>query len=190
MTCIVGIESDGKVYIGGDSAGVAGYSLTIRSDAKVFTKLGFEANTYTPVGWIMGFTSSFRMGQLLRYKLELPKVPATADTLEEFMATAFVDAARAALSAGGWLSKDKDRESGGMFLVGVRGELFCVQSDFQVARAADGYDAVGCGDELALGSLYSTIGKTGVEDRLLTALRAAEHHSAGVAGPFTIVETE
>jgi hypothetical protein len=28
MTCIVGIENDGLVTIGGDSAGVAGYSIS------------------------------------------------------------------------------------------------------------------------------------------------------------------
>lgn len=37
MTCIVGLAVNGKTYIGGDSAGVGGYDLTIRRDAKVFT---------------------------------------------------------------------------------------------------------------------------------------------------------
>ena len=36
MTCIVGIADGAKVWIGGDSAGVAGWSLTVRADEKVF----------------------------------------------------------------------------------------------------------------------------------------------------------
>jgi hypothetical protein len=40
MTCIVGYESDGKVYIGGDSAGVRGLDVTVREDSKVFKKEG------------------------------------------------------------------------------------------------------------------------------------------------------
>lgn len=51
MTAIVGLVEKGNVYIGGDSAGVAGLSISIRGDEKVF-KVG---------PFIMGFTSSFRM---------------------------------------------------------------------------------------------------------------------------------
>ena len=36
MTCIVGLVKDNKVTIGGDSAGVLGFSLRIRDDEKVF----------------------------------------------------------------------------------------------------------------------------------------------------------
>jgi hypothetical protein len=52
VTAIVGLVHEGTVYIGGDSAGVSGYSMTVRADAKVFT-----------VGpYLLGFTTSFRMG--------------------------------------------------------------------------------------------------------------------------------
>ena len=37
MTCIVGLlDANGDIYMGGDSAGVGGLSLTIRKDPKVF----------------------------------------------------------------------------------------------------------------------------------------------------------
>ena len=54
------------MYIGGDRAGVAGLSLTVRADEKVFQNGEF----------LMGFTTSFRMGQLLRYSLKPPPPPA------------------------------------------------------------------------------------------------------------------
>lgn len=172
MTCIVGIQHRDRVYIGGDSAGVAGYSITVRADSKVFT-----------VGpYIMGFTTSFRMGQLLRYAF---KPPEPTGDLEAFLSTTFIDAVRTCLKDGGWLSKNKDQEEGGTFLVGVKGQLFSVESDFQVGRPLDGYAAVGCGSDLALGALHATR-ERGPQWRVQTALAAAAYHSAGVSGPFVM----
>ena len=46
MTCIVGLVHEGVVYIGGDSAGVAGLSLTVRADEKVFRNSDFFDGLY------------------------------------------------------------------------------------------------------------------------------------------------
>jgi ATP-dependent protease HslVU (ClpYQ) peptidase subunit len=176
MTAIVGLAQSGVVYIGGDSAGVSGMSLTVRGDAKVFRKGRY----------LFGFTTSFRMGQLIRYSLTLPK---PTGNLDAFMATTFVDAVRDCLKAGGWAAKENDREEGGTFLVGVRGQLFAVYDDYQVAKAADGFAAVGCGDQIALGALFATDGTgMGPRRRVKTALAAAERFSAGVRGPFVCLK--
>ena len=37
MTCIVGVQEHGNVYLGGDSAGVSDHNLRIRKDSKVFS---------------------------------------------------------------------------------------------------------------------------------------------------------
>ena len=176
MTAIVGLVHNGSVYIGGDSAGVAGMSLTVRADAKVFRKKGY----------VFGFTSSFRMGQLLRYSLKLPK---PRRDLDAFMSTTFVDALRDCLKAGGWAAKDNEREDGGTFLVGVRGQLFAIYDDYQVAKAADGFAAVGCGHQVALGALFGTAG-TGLSPRrrVARALKAAERFNSGVRGPFVCLK--
>lgn len=179
MTAIVGLVHDGAVHIGGDSAGVGDhYTLTVRADAKVFTNGPY----------VMGFTTSFRMGQLLRWAL---KAPEPDGDLEAFMATTFIDAVRDCLREGGWLSKDSEQERGGDFLVGVRGRLFAVQGDFQVAEAADGYAAVGSGYQLSLGVLYATAkSRMAPQRRLGLALTAAERFNAGVRGPFAYVATD
>ncbi|MFD4258203.1 hypothetical protein ACFWR9_11370 [Streptomyces sp. NPDC058534] len=176
MTAIVGLVHEGTVFIGGDSAGVSGYSLTVRADQKVFTTGPY----------VMGFTTSFRMGQLLRYAFA-PPAP-DGEQLEKFMATTFIDAVRETLKAGGWLRKDSEQEEGGTFLVGVAGRLFIVRDDFQVGEAADGYAAVGCGEEIAVGALYATA-KLDMDPavRVVCALSAAERFSAGVRRPFTLV---
>ena len=176
MTAIVGLAQAGSVYLGGDSAGVSGMSLTVRADTKVFRKDRY----------LFGFTTSFRMGQLIRYSLTVPK---PGGDLDSFMATTFIDAVRDCLKAGGWAAKENDREEGGTFLVGVRGQLFAVYDDYQVARAADGFAAVGCGDLIALGALYATADLgMGPRRRVRTALAAAERFSAGVRGPFVCLK--
>lgn len=177
MTCVVGLEHRGHVWIGGDSAGVSGWALTARADEKVFRN--------GPC--VMGFTSSFRMGQLLRYSLTIPPQHEGVGD-EEYMVTAFVDAVRECLKAGGYAKKENEVEAAGQFLVGHRGTLWKVDSDYQVGRSLCGYAAVGCGDEFALGALHATAGDA-PKRRINRALYAAADHSAGVRPPFTVIRT-
>lgn len=174
MTCIVGLVHDGKVSIGGDSAGVDGatYGLVVRADRKVFKNGDF----------VMGFTASFRMGQLLHHSFSPPKRHPEMD-IEKFMVTEFVDAARQCLKEGGYAQRCNESERGGDFIVGYAGRLFRISEDYQVAEAADGFQAVGCGEQIALGALFAA--QEGAPlDRLRVALEAAERFSAGVRGPF------
>ncbi len=177
VTCIVGVQQGGRVVIGGDSAGVAGWSITVRADTKVFRNGEF----------IMGFTDSFRMGQLLRYSL-VPPSPQDWD-LDRFMATDFIAVVRDCLRDGGFARNDSGSESGGLFLVGIRGHLYRIDSDYQIGRSVDEYYAVGSGDEYACGSLHSTRGQD-PEHRVRLALEAAAHHSSGVCPPFHIVSSD
>lgn len=175
MTCIVGLAANGKVYIGGDSAGVDGrLALRQRADKKVFRNGDF----------IMGFTTSFRMGQLLAHSLTLPRRHPT-DDVYAYMVKDFVNAVRDCLKSGGYAETHNGVESGGTFLVGYAGRLFSIQDDFQVAESIDGYDACGCGDLIALGSMSATEGKE-PEERITAALGAAERLSGGVRAPFHI----
>ncbi len=174
MTCITAIVEKGRVYMAGDSAGVAGLDITIRDDVKVFNKGEF----------ILGFTSSFRMGQLLRFKLN-PAKQTISQTDYEYMVTDFIDACRKCFAENGF--GDKDATRGGSFLVGYKGTLYSVDSDYQVGIPNLQYDACGCGESYAKGSLYSSIGKP-PKERLKLALEAAAHFSAGVHAPFVFVE--
>jgi hypothetical protein len=174
VTCIVGFVEGDAVWIGGDSAGVGGYDLTIRADRKVFRN--------GPM--LFGFTSSFRMGQLLRYRLVIPDHDPRVE-VEQFMATTFIDAVRACLKEYGYAKKSHEEESGGTFLVGYRGRLFKVCDDYQVGVPLDGFDAVGCGGQVALGAIFASSHLSG-RARAELALAAAERHSAGVRAPFHI----
>jgi hypothetical protein len=176
LTVIVGLVQGETVHIGGDSAGVSGYDLTVRADHKVFLNGPY----------LFGFTSSFRMGQLIRYALTPPD---PYGDLYKFMVTTFIDAVRDCLKAGGFAKKDNEQEEGGCFLVGVQGRLFRVDGDYQVGEPLDGYAAAGCGEAPALGALYATAGRMSPTRRVEMALKAAERFSAGVRGPFVILST-
>lgn len=177
MTCIVGLKQDGKVYIGGDSAGVGDYDLTLRADKKVFRNGPF----------LIGFTSSFRMGQLLAYKFAPPE-PKAGQDLMAFMVVDFIDAARECLKYSGFSRVKDNEEEGGNFLVGYQDRLFNIGTDFQVGESVSGHDAAGCGESFALGCLYATKGKK-PRDRVIAALECAEAHSAGVRAPFFVLST-
>lgn len=177
MTAVVGLKHAGQVYIGADSAGVnEALSITVRADTKVFT-LG---------PYVMGFAGSFRMGQLLHHTLK-PTPPARG--LERHMVATFVPEVLACLKRGKWLTKVDGLAEGGFFLVGISGRLFSVESDFQVGEPRDDYAAIGCGEDLALGSLHGSRGRP-PRTRIRSALEAAAYHSAGVTGPFKIVVTK
>mgnify|MGYP001574858382 CR=1 FL=1 len=197
MTCVVALRDvAGRIVMGCDSAGVGSwYSLQNRSDRKI----------YRNGPCLFGFTSSFRMGQLLGYSLEVPKfyeadfpgLPLDA-ALQKFMVTKFVDAVRNCLKAGGYAAKDKEVETAGTFLVAFRGEIFQVCDDYQVSRHLENYAAVGCGFDLALGSLFTSdgwpagsLGGNSTDEaltRVKLALAAAANFSAGVRGPFHFEE--
>lgn len=181
MTCIVGYVDNKtkKVTIGGDSAGVAGSTITIRKDTKVF-KVG---------DFIIGCTSSFRMIQLLRFSLILPEIK--TEDIFEYMCTDFINSVRECFKNGGYLQKHTDGdEKGGIFLVAYKSRLFKVDSDFQVGESLNGIDATGCGEDYALGSLY-TLSKENItpKDKCLMALESAAFYSTAVCRPFIIMET-
>ncbi len=177
MTCIAGIVKDGVVWIGGDSCGSNTRLNTIRRDGKVFETGEF----------IIGYTSSYRMGQLLQYSFHVPK-----QRLEEsdyqYMTTRFIDSVRDCFKAGGYMRVNNSEESGGKFLVGYRGNLYEVDSDYQVGIPDCGYSAVGSGDEVALGSLYSSDGEgRSPRERIILALEAAEYLTPYVKAPFHVM---
>lgn len=194
MTCIVGLEHEGKVYMGGDSAAVSRWDMTRTRLKKVFRRGTF----------LVGYTTSFRMGQLLQYRLAVPKREGGMDPLE-YMATVFVDAVRACLKEGGVAKIENAVEEGGSFLVGYEGVLYHLESDFQVNYSQDGFMAVGCGAPYALGALHqprvvvvpetfpmlsseNSKAQTDADPALSVymALASAGHFSIGVSAPYYV----
>jgi ATP-dependent protease HslVU (ClpYQ) peptidase subunit len=173
MTCIVGLVDKGTVYIGGDSASVAGWTSRVTRLAKVFRRGPF----------LIGYTTSFRMGQLLQHSLVVPTQKENDDM--RFMVTTFVECVRQLLKEKGVAKIESNAESGGQFLVGYKKRLYSVQSDFQVNEMADGFDAVGSGCEYALGALAATKGMKPLL-RVKRALAVSAHFNMAVSPPFFV----
>lgn len=183
MTCIAGVlVGDGRVVIGADSAGVRGLDMAIRKDKKVFRNGDM----------LIGYTTSFRMGQLLQYSLTVPYHRPDVD-VDRYMRVDFVDAVRDTLKRGGFASKDSEVERGGEFLIGYRGRLFTMMGDYQVAESALPFAACGCGEDFALGAMWGmnpAMRAATPEDFVRRALEASETFSAGVRRPFHVLTLE
>jgi ATP-dependent protease HslVU (ClpYQ) peptidase subunit len=174
MTCVVGLVNKRRVYIGADAASVSGWTRRETRVCKVFRRGPF----------LIGYTTSFRMGQLLEHHLRVPKQAAGQSDMS-FMVTHFIENVRVLLKEKGFAKIEANNESGGQFLVGYHRRLYSIESDFQVAELADGYDAVGSGAEFALGAMRA-LPRLSPTRRIRKALEIAAHYNMGVCAPFVI----
>lgn len=173
MTCIIAIEHDNKVYMGADSSSNSNWDQQVTSLSKVFITGNF----------IIGYTSSFRMGQLLEYNLDVPEQKKEEDL--RYLVTQFVPAVRECLKLGGFTRIEWNQESGGSFIVGYKGKAYKVFSDFQINRMAAGYAAVGTGEQYALGAL-ATMKIANPEASIKKALEVAGQFCSAVCGPYHV----
>ena len=188
MTTIVAVSCSDRIVMGGDSAGCNGLGLIeLRADPKVFERDGY----------LIGYTTSYRMGQVLRYCAELPKPPEEGD-LHAFMVRDFIPAVRHAYAEHGFAktaSKGEERDGrhfgetgqacGGLFVVAVGASLFIVREDFQVGVPLLPYIAIGSGALVAYGVLFATA-DLAPEERVRVALEAAAQHTSCVRPPFAL----
>ncbi len=196
MTCIVGIAVNGAVILGADSMAGDGYwNRRVRADRKVFKNGEL----------IFGFTTSFRMGQLLEHNLTPPPIQEGMEPYA-YAVKLLIPEIRNTLRSGGFMKTENGVESGGTFLVGFRGALFEIDHDFQVAQSTERFEAVGCGAQYAMGAMHIAYDQAFRQPRrhdevwasdpevaqgvLQAGLNAAARFSAGVAGPFHFVQLD
>ena len=178
MTCVVGIESDGIVLLGGDSSCLdeEGDAVITQRQSKVFRKKN---------GYVIGFSGSFQVGDLLKYRVDFPE-RFTIDNhhrlISEAIEKAFKDA------------KMKNNEDWNA-LIGFKDRLYIVQADFYCYRHSRPYAAIGAGAAVAvaLGTL-STLEKKASKKmtgraRLKMALENAQMFSANVRAPWRFTKT-
>jgi ATP-dependent protease HslVU (ClpYQ) peptidase subunit len=177
MTCIVGLVDDSKVWIGGDSASADGWTVRASNYPKVFRVGEF----------VLGFTTSWRMGQILQYHLSIEPQNEHQEDFA-YMTRVFIEAVRSCLKEFGFTKVENNKEEGGAFLVGYRNRLYSINSDFQVGEMADGFDAVGCGSEFALGAL-AALEDLPARKRVERALEISAKFSGGVCPPFVILDS-
>lgn len=179
MTCIIAKVHEGKVHMIGDREGSNGfikhqYDLT----PKVFKNGEF----------IIGYTTSFRMGQILQYSWT-PPTKSLDDSDDKYIYKVVVDSIKKCFDDNSYGHKPKDEFIGGNFLLGWKGRLFEVQENLSVMEFA-GFASVGCGCYHALASMKTleVIGyKLEVEEQLATALLVAADSVSGVSKEYTYI---
>lgn len=156
MTCIIGVEYNGYVYIAGDLQGTGHNSKMNHDFSKVFHKGEV----------VIGYTTSYRFGQLLEFTLTNPIVPKNGGEIQKWLVTVIVPEIVKVLKANDYIG-------GGQCLIGIRDQLWALQDDFSVFRMSDGYAAVGSGTEYALAGLEMEFGNRNyslTESEVLTSL--------------------
>jgi 20S proteasome alpha/beta subunit len=173
MTCIVGLVQNGKVHMAADSAASDTNSVHKRKDSKLFV-----IDEY-----LIGFSNSFRMGQILKHDLIPPR--ASKKDLERIMCIDFVEAVQNCLEKNKFIIESDEKSTNiADLIIGIHGRIFVMDTDFQMGEYKDNYFSIGSGQEYALGSLHSTKHIKTPKTRLVKALSAAAEYTMGVEPPF------
>lgn len=177
MTCIVGLEYNNRVYIGADSAAALNWQVCPTTCQKVFR------NDLL----VIGYTDSFRMGQLLKYKLAVP--PRSGKDIEEYLVCDVIESIRTCLKDGGFTTIENNEESSGTFLLGYLDRLYYVSPDMAITRPVSGMEACGCGRQFALGALAALRPTLEPRATLYKVLEITANFCGGVRPPFQVLST-
>lgn len=177
MTCIVGVETDSRAVLAGDSASVGNYHTRKIQNSKVFK--------YEDSPLAIGYTTSFRMGQILEYHLDPSEVGGEE---RRFVIESLIPNIREVLKDKGFSEVVNNKEEGGMFLLAVRDKIFKVQKDFSVISHSQPYSVVGVGSREAYGAMVAMDENDPVKIAK-RAITAASEFNTGVELPSTICQT-
>lgn len=181
MTCIVGLApGDGTVWMGSDSfqGRENGDVRTQDMHPKIFIHKQDSYGAHSSM--IFGVSGHMRVAQILEYIWSIPECQDNTDPLKWVMRIMIPS-----------LQQELDKKFDlNRLLLGLRGRLFCLCPDWTVIESAHHYDAIGSGEPLAKGSLYTTelcAKMLDPETRIRTALETSERHCVDVRAPFTVL---
>ena len=189
MTCIIGFvdKVNDRVWMGADSLGSNGYTKSINTQHKVFHHDVFK-------NVVMGSTTTFRHIDLLKYSENLfPELDfyKQKEIDHKYMVKTFIPNLINLFQTN--ISSESETNRGANFLLGAKNQLFEIQNDYSVLVPDCGFAAVGCGEDVAMGSLITTTKYFGdnltPKEHILYALRAASNYCCGVSEPFVIINT-
>lgn len=184
MSCVIGMKkSNGGLVVGGD-----GLLSDADSQATLATPKVFECGEF-----LYGAVGSLRNSQILQYNFSAPLIPKTWDTMR-YICELWVGSFRKAVTIGQSLTvKDEiaSLEETSQVLIGLRGELFEVQSDFSVFSPERPYLTIGAGQPYVLGALDAFTRHTRLSPRRMVqvALEIAASHCPSVGPPYTLIES-
>jgi len=178
MTCIVGVESDPGAILAGDSACVGNHHTRKSRNSKVLKFDGIEL--------ALGYTTSFRMGQILEHHLCPPDINSESERF--YAIDVLLPKIRHVLESKGFTKIKNNRKEGGMFLLAVKNKIFKVQKDFSVIRFDQPFFALGTGAREAYGAMAAMKEDNPVK-LAQRAVKAAAEFNTSVELPVTVCRT-
>lgn len=181
MTCIIATVFEGKVHMVGDCMGSNGFIKNVNTKtSKVFSVGDF----------IIGYTTSFRMGQILQYSWN-PPTRLVNDTDDDiYLYKYVVDSIKKCFEDNGFGNKSKQEFEGGNFLIGWKGRLFEMQENMSLMEVED-FASVGAGCYHAIASMKTMRHFNHFENQPLQFLEVAMGIAAdsveGVSAEYTYV---
>jgi len=156
---------NGEAYIAGDRAGSNGFTKMTCKDSKVFKKGDF----------IFGFAGSFRMGQIIKHKFDIPERGVHED-LEHYIYNKFIKGLKKSFKDNGYgieKNEDKNGDVGGNFIFLIESRIFEMQGDFSILESKDDFTAIGSGEFHAMAAMAVLMEHSGLKpkEKLKEAMR-------------------
>lgn len=175
MTCIVALKENGRVYLAGDCCCCNGTDKMLYTGKKVFRNGVFS----------FGYTSSFRMGQLLEYHWVRPPIRDNED-IDEYLYVDVLDSIKELFMADRY---DTDGNLGGVFIMVYYDRVFMVQEDYAMFEI-DHFVSVGDGADEAEAVLYTLENienDVAPENKLRLAIKIASLKKTDVSAQCDII---
>lgn len=196
MTCIIAHTNGTTSFIAGDKLGSNGFTKAIQTEPKVFEKefikLHEDGLTRTKEVMALGYTTSFRMGQLLTYNLVLPE-QAPNETFPQYLVLKVIPLIRK-MFKDEWGSRDASQDvGGGQFIILHNHTIYEVQEDFAVLQPKTSITAVGSGTYHAIASMeaYSEVEKetkVPLHERVESIFKIVSGNVTSVSAEFDILK--
>ncbi len=181
MTCVVGLEHRGRVWLAADTSSNADENSDDDHTPKVFKR----------DEWVIGYAGSWRLGALVRFKVTLPK-RATKANVERIVSCDLIDEIVKVLDGNGFsreLKDEGDAVNPWNLLVGIHGELWEIDQNLNATHSIRGYHAIGEGAPWAQGVVAALKSSKQPESLLKQAIKIAGLHCTGVSGVGPVVHT-
>lgn len=183
MTCIIALrdKETGTVYLAGDKLGSNGSTKAVYKDPKVF-QIGH---------FCFGYTSSFYMGQLLKYHWKQPCKTMHQDE-DGYIFKDVVQSLKKVFKDNNFGHEQNGHEPDfGQFIMVYKGRIFEVQGNMSLLET-DNLSSVGCGKSHALGAVEALVNNTNIPapDILKESMKIVSKFSCGVSEECDVIKCD
>ena len=181
MTCIIALrdKETGTVYLAGDKLGSNGSTKAIYKDPKIF-QIGH---------FYFGYTTSFYMGQLLKYVWKQPCKTMHQDE-DEYLFQDVVYSLKKVFTENKFGKDQNGHEPDfGQFIMVYKGRIFKVQDNMSLLESED-FVSVGCGEHHAAGAVEALVSHANMStpDILKESIKIVSKFSCGVSEECDIIK--